>query len=240
MTAAQGSTKAPPTSMPESAALVVGVEYTMPGDLRFLSHQDELRMLVRGLTRAGWPLLYTRGFNPIPRLSIPLPRSTGIAADQQLAIVELRQSPEPAALHSSLAAALPHQMRLLRLLAPLARRAAPAASVEFAVSLRPDEGQALRARIVELLSQTSVVVTRDMGPDKPARQVDIRPYLQELKLGDGTLLMQLHIANQATARPAEVLQALGLPPEIHSVTRTRVAWELVLEDGANRAPSNPS
>ncbi|MBU0616609.1 MAG: DUF2344 domain-containing protein, partial [Planctomycetes bacterium] len=33
--------------------------FALGGDLRLLSHHDELRMLARALRRAGWPLAYS-------------------------------------------------------------------------------------------------------------------------------------------------------------------------------------
>ena len=69
----------------------VALSYALNGELRYLSHRDELRMLTRALVRARWPLRYSRGFNPIPRLTLTLPRSVGTASECQLALVELRE-----------------------------------------------------------------------------------------------------------------------------------------------------
>ncbi len=54
--------------------LRAALEFALAGDLRFLAHHDELRLLTRALVRAGWPLAYSQGFNPRPRLVLPLPR----------------------------------------------------------------------------------------------------------------------------------------------------------------------
>lgn len=217
---------APASSMPETAALVVGLFYAVRDDMRYLSHHDELRMLIRTLNRAGWPLLYTRGFNPIPRLSLPLPRSTGVAADEQLAVVELRSADDVHALERSAASAFPRQIPLLGVRSPLARRSAPARSASFSVALLPYELTALQERIGAMLARPVVEVQREVAPGKPQRRIDIRPYIVQLAVENTTLHMTLEIQNQATARPAEVLSALGLAWQHRNVTRMRVEWEI--------------
>ncbi|GAF87148.1 unnamed protein product, partial [marine sediment metagenome] len=54
--------------------------YDVDGDLRFISHHDMLRLFARSLARAALPVRFSEGFNPHPRLSIPLPRPVGVAS----------------------------------------------------------------------------------------------------------------------------------------------------------------
>jgi uncharacterized protein (DUF2344 family) len=53
------------------------VDFSIGGDLAYLSHQETLKMFQRALVRASVPLVFSMGFNPHPRLSIPFPRSVG-------------------------------------------------------------------------------------------------------------------------------------------------------------------
>ncbi|MCK4342628.1 MAG: TIGR03936 family radical SAM-associated protein, partial [Phycisphaerae bacterium] len=116
MTAAQPTP--PPTTAPAGERFRVAMEYALGGDLRFLSHHDELRLLARAVVRARWPVAYSRGFNPLPRLVVPLPRSLGTAAECQLALVDLGVPRRPEDLFASLSSALPAGCRLLRIIAP--------------------------------------------------------------------------------------------------------------------------
>jgi len=52
--------------------------------LRFLSHAETLRVFQRACVRAGINLQYSRGFNPRPRMSLPLPRPVGVESDDEL------------------------------------------------------------------------------------------------------------------------------------------------------------
>ncbi|MBN2448399.1 MAG: DUF2344 domain-containing protein, partial [Phycisphaerae bacterium] len=101
----------------------VAVEYALTGDLRFLSHHDEMRMLARAAIRARWPIAYSGGFNPIPRLSIALPRPVGLASQCQLAMIQLTH-PRPAdELRSTLNQSLPRGCSVTHLNIPGPSRA---------------------------------------------------------------------------------------------------------------------
>ena len=53
------------------------VDFSIEGNLAYLSHQETLTLFERALVRASVPLVYSMGFNPHPHLSIPFPRSVG-------------------------------------------------------------------------------------------------------------------------------------------------------------------
>ena len=65
------------------------VRFRIGGLLRFLSHAETLRLLERACTRAGVPIKYTQGFNPHPKLSLPLPRTVGVASRDELMAVKV-------------------------------------------------------------------------------------------------------------------------------------------------------
>ncbi len=44
-------------------------QYEKRGDIRFLSHLDMGRSIIRGMRRAGFMLLHSKGFNPLPRIA---------------------------------------------------------------------------------------------------------------------------------------------------------------------------
>jgi radical SAM-linked protein len=53
------------------------------GRLRFLGHLDLTRLLMRALRRAGWKLVYSRGFNPKPRIGFGPALAVGIASEAE-------------------------------------------------------------------------------------------------------------------------------------------------------------
>lgn len=210
------------------------VRFAIEDDLRFISHHDTVRLFERALARAEWPVKFSEGFNPRPRLSLPLPRSVGIASEDELLVIELTEAVAPDAALCQLRRQMPSGIRLWDILA-LTTSANPAprqAVYEAPVESPPPEW---RQRIEDLSQRTAIIVRRTGQDERVEKQLDIRPYIVRLAIEDNRLIMVLRITPTGTARPAEVLAALGLAECIlpHRLRRTRVEWENL---GATRAP----
>src|SRR5690606_16197351 len=72
----------------------VAIRFRVEGDLRFISHHDMMRLFERALARARLPVKHSEGFNPRPRMSLPLPRPVGVATLADRLVVELREPVE--------------------------------------------------------------------------------------------------------------------------------------------------
>lgn len=56
-----------------------------------MSHAETLRVFQRACIRAGIRLAFSQGFNPRPKISLPLPRPVGIESDDELIIINTEQ-----------------------------------------------------------------------------------------------------------------------------------------------------
>ncbi len=65
----------------------LAVHFRVAGFASFLSHQETSRMFKRALVRGDVELRYSEGFNPHPKMSLPLPRSVGMASDCELLLI---------------------------------------------------------------------------------------------------------------------------------------------------------
>jgi len=231
---------AAPVGRSEAPRVRAALEYAVRGDLRYLSHHDELRMLGRALVRARWPLRYSQGFNPMPRLSIPLPRSVGMESECQWAVVELGEARPEQLLAARLAAVLPGACELKQVIAPAPPGTPHPRAVEYRVAIDPPERRSVATRVRRVMALEQLVVQRAGAPGKPARPVDIRPYLDVLALDGTELRMRLRYAQQQSARPAEILMELGLAADAYNqrVRRSAVIWDMELA-GAGVAPAAP-
>lgn len=217
-----------PPPAPPAPALRVAVELTLSGDLRYLSHHDELRMLTRALIRARWPVAYSGGFNPLPRLVVPLPRSVGIAAATQLVLVDLYESRPTDRLHAALAAVLPAGCTVRRVIGPVSRTVPQARQVTYELDLDPADAAVVRARLPDFPGDAPLPVVRDQRPGRRPQTVDIQPYIEHIELNGHTLVLRLRVAAQRSARPAEILTKLGLAADAHQhrVRRGEIQWDL--------------
>lgn len=219
-----------PAAADAAPRVCAALTLAIAGDLRFLSHHNELRMLARAVVRAHWPLAYSQGFNPQPRLNIPLPRSVGVAATSQLALVELSEPRAADELAAGLRAALPEDCRLVDLICPAARATPHPRGMTYEVALEPGDATGLPEAIARVLAAPMLPVERGTGPGRPVRKLDVRPLLESLELEGGVLRMKLLVIGQNLARPTEIVLALGLAAEAyaHRLCRTAVKWDMEL------------
>lgn len=70
------------------------VKFKIWGNLRFLSHAETIKVFQRACIRAGIKIQYSQGFNPRPKLSLPLPRSVGVESDDELFCLRVENSAE--------------------------------------------------------------------------------------------------------------------------------------------------
>lgn len=217
-----------PASAPRPPAFRVAFQYALGGDLPYLSHRDELRMLRRALVRAGWPLRFSRGYNPMPWLSVPLPRRVGLASDCQLALTELSEPRGAPGLWDSLAATLPQACRLQTVKAPAPPGTPHPQAAEYAVAL---SAQATRA-VAPAVERWQAILEMDEG--RRSGEVNSPPtpkcqqYLERVAWDGSELRLRLRFVEQRTARPSEVLTEFGLAPDSggYAVRLCEVAWNM--------------
>ncbi len=89
------------------------IRYAKRGRLRFTSHRDFSRAFERAVFRARVPMAYSSGFNPHPRISYAGAAPTGSASEAEYVEIALAEVVDPAAVHASLAAALPDGLDLV-------------------------------------------------------------------------------------------------------------------------------
>ncbi|MBK8914231.1 MAG: DUF2344 domain-containing protein [Phycisphaerales bacterium] len=219
---------APGAAQPPRRVFRAVVEFAVQGDLRYLSHHEELRVLQRALTRAGWPVAYSQGFNPRPQAALALPRNLGTSSDCEVALVDMLEPRGAAELEAALRPQLPTDMPLRSVIAPAVRRALLPERADYTVSLDAPSAAIAAANIPALLAERRLMIRRDYGPEKPSRPADIRPYIESLRIEDATLHIELSFEQQRSARPSEILNLLKLPAGEfdHWIHRRRITWNI--------------
>jgi radical SAM-linked protein len=212
----------------------VAVRFALGGDLRFLSHQDCMRLFERAAVRALLPLRWGKGFNPRPRVTLPLPRPLGTASDDELLLIELEQDADaiplaPRDLLEKLAPQLPRDITLAD--AQGVGETPQPRSARYRVDLPPDHRpNDLPARIAALLASTTAVVERRVDAKGRSKPMDIRPFLLKVSSADDLswLRVEIEVTPGGSARATEVLDALGLPGRelAHCLTREQVDWQI--------------
>lgn len=205
--------------------------FQVDGDLRFVSHHDMLRLFRRALARADVPMRFTQGFNPHPRMSLPLPRPVGMASEVEALMIETRQDVDPEETLGRLERHTPADLKMVsaRCLAPRERLEPELVRYSFRPNPLPQPGDlldALKTKIRRVLDAETIQLERKKPGNNTVRVIDIRPYIEDLALVEDAVEFTLRVTQSGTARPAEVVGELGYGPESinHQIRRIDVRW----------------
>jgi radical SAM-linked protein len=220
---------APPAPPAQAAAPVrdkLRIRFRKGGDLRLLSHHDLMRTFERLLRRAALPFRSSEGFHPKPRFVFALSLPLGIVGCEEVVELELDEIIPPEEVRARLTARTVPGLDILSVRRVASRKAAQVRRVTYRVALPPGRAADLPERIAAVLAAPACPVERTR-PEK--KQIDLRPYIDQLRPSPGALEMDLWVKPSGMARPDEVLGLLGL----HDVTEAGAVVErtrLELED----------
>ncbi len=227
------------------------VFFSRSGPLRFIGHLDFLKNLPRLFRRAGIEVAFSRGFNPVPRLSLSPALALGIASDEDAFDVDVilpeslrdmsgevgddERSRLAAILLERFRAVVPEGFVVLgaTLLADGEPRLGQMiGAADFAVQLPDDVPADLQTRLAAMMAESSLPTTRSKldrrranGVTVPGVTIDVRPHVlsAELDEASGELRFRLKMDPTGTARPREVVAALlGLELGEHAMRRVRL------------------
>jgi radical SAM-linked protein len=206
-------------------------EFVVDGDLRFLSHQETMRMLVRAFSRAEIHLRHTKGFNPHPILSLPLPRPVGIASDAERVVVELDKQSSPDELLTRLAKTMPVDITMKRawMLDPK-DRCVPLIA-RYRVDTSNADSSSIEEQAEDVMRFKPIFHDRFIHKTGKSVRIDLRPFIDSVEVQDGQVQFALHVTGGGSVRPAEVCEQLGIDHENinHMIRRTEVEWHHAVE-----------
>lgn len=186
------------------------------GTLRYTSNLDTAKIWERVLRRADLPILYTKGFNTRPRISLAMPLPLGISSECEILEVALREriALRQDSLREQLLAVSPAGLTVASIVEVPLR--APAlhgliTSAEYRIRFLDDiDKELLKRSVQDLLQSESIIVDRVRRRKRSV--MDIRPLILELRLEDSRdLIAHLSVGERGNLRPDELIEHLGLP-----------------------------
>jgi radical SAM-linked protein len=208
------------------------VKFKIEGTLRFLSHRETSTMLQRALVRQEIPLCYSEGFNPRPRISLPLPRSVGVGSDDEVlcALVDLGDDYDLDVISDGLSRQLPSQCVVSDVSVRPKKVTLQPQSAVYQFTLKPSAiTENFRASFQTLENasggKTPIIVNRQSGK-KRARQVDVSPFIDSLEIEDEILRVNCLITQGGSIRIDEIMEQLSITAKDLSapVKRASVDW----------------
>lgn len=193
-----------------------------------------MRLFERALRRARLPVAMSRGFNPRPQISLPAALGVGIEGCSEVLDFELVEWVGPEQVRRRLADELPEGIRIVSLQNVPGKQDRRPAWLSYSVPLLAGHPVSEQA-IERVLAAPDLVVQRTRGGRD--KTVDIRPFISRIRLRGNELLLLLRFTADGTARPDEVLGALGCRAPEHylssKVARTNVSLSSSPASGLN-------
>jgi radical SAM-linked protein len=193
--------------------------------VKYISHLDMMRLWERALRRANMPLLYSKGFNPRPRISMAAPLAVGLTGRREVMDVFLERIVSPFDFATGVSSQLPSGITLSEVeevYAALPSLQSQVSSAEYRATVQAREPeQKMERRLEALLSKQA------LPRERRGKVYDLRPLIESLWLeekgkGDYVLGMRLRTGENGTGRPDEVLAELGLAELVKAVERARL------------------
>ena len=201
------------------------VTFAKGEEVKYISHLDLMRLWERALRRAGVPLLYSKGYNPRPKISLAAPLAVGITGQREIMDVFLERPLAPLDFTTAIKRQLPVGITLIEVqevyvtlpaLQTLVQSTQYLASVDSS-----EETTDVEVRVASLLR------SEHLHRQRRDKEYDLRPLIEELWLEAAdedqcTLGMKLRAGEGGTGRPDEVLAELGLTDQVERITRTQI------------------
>lgn len=217
--------------MNEISLLVI--KFRIGGNLRFLSHAQTLRVFQRACVRAGLKIQYSQGFNPRPKLSLPLPRPVGVASDDELLCIRCSmlngQSDLCDLVKAALSKQLPEGCELLSVNVAQPGTSFQPCSATYVLAVRKEYlNEQLKTTIERLLASESISVQRQIDKRKSRiKNIDVRGFLESIELDRDGIIIKCKISSAGSIRVDEILKLLELDVEklASPIRRTSVQWK---------------
>lgn len=210
------------------------IKFKVWGALRFLSHAETLRLLQRACVRAGINVRYSQGFNPRPKLSLPLPRPVGVESDEEVLSLSVHGEPGGASptLHevaAGLSAQLPGGCEFLSVSVARSGASIQPSAATYALPVHGEYlDDTIRVTIDRLLASDSLGVERRTGAKgRRSKNIDVRPFLASIEMTDQGIIVECRISPAGSIRVEEVLSLLQLDQNMLAgpIRRTSVRWQ---------------
>ena len=218
--------------MPPKTRQRLRITFAKGEPIKYISHLDLMRTWERALRRAQVPLAYSEGFNPRPKISIAAPLPVGFTGRGEVMDIVLWRHTSPYNFAKRLKPHLPPGLEILSIeevYLSLPSLQSQMRYAEYRVVVESEETLAeMEKRVEQMLSAQSLPRQRERKGK--VAEYDLRPLIDDLWIEghEGTICvlgMRLQSDSQATGRPDEVLEAMGLGDVPCSIERTRCLFE---------------
>ena len=194
------------------------LQYSKTGNMRYLSHLELASAIMRAMRRAGFPLKYSGGFHPAPKVSFGPALGVGTAGLKEYMDLELIPPFEIGALMVNLNSTLPEGIRAEKMAVSYGKeKSLNSFIMRYTYEISHGEGLSVRG----FLERDVVMSQRDKG------SVDIRELVEGIETVDNnTVRLTVRDQGSIKVRLEELLAEIFGAVENLQVTRTAMyGWD---------------
>ncbi len=220
--------------------MLLVIKFRIGGSLRFLSHAETVKVFQRACVRAGIKMQHSQGFNPRPKLSLPLPRSVGVESDDDLLCLRCSMLDTRCSMldtrsdfcdlvKDELSRQLPEGCELLSVSVVGANTSFQPSEATYVLTVQPEyPNENLKAAIKRVLASESLNLQRPIDTKTSKfKTVDVRGFLKSIELNGRSITVECNISSNGSIRVDEILRLLELDVEklAAPIRRTNVQWQ---------------
>jgi radical SAM-linked protein len=217
--------------------ILVLVKFRIFGDLRFLSHIETMSFLKRACVRAGLNMKFSGGYNPRPKISVPLPRTVGIESEDDLLCVRIENTEadfDAEQFKAKLDEQVPAGCEVVSVKAVKGEKCPVPRGSVYKIALKKDvfenekAREQLRGICSDILASKRIVIERRFGREgSKSKNIDVRGFLKDIRLIDKSIFVECNVSGAGTIRVEEILGILQIEAEQlkEAVRRVKVQWQ---------------
>lgn len=195
----------------------VRVFYNKTGKLKYISHLDINRVMLRMVRRAHIDVWFTEGFNRHPYINFALPLSLGFESESEAVDMRINDDMSDDEIMERLSAVAPDGMKITAVKEPV-KKFSEIAYADFTVKINRECSNELKS----FLAQPEILVDKTTKKGG-TRQIDlkqkIKKYSVESAEGNTILNITLPAGSQDNINPNLILNAFSADLPISSIVR---------------------
>lgn len=190
------------------------LKFEKKGALRYISHLDLMRLFRRTFKRLGVELVYSKGFNPHPKMSFAQPLSLGYSSQAEYLEFETVIGQNGNILLGLLNSSLPYGVTGISCHPIEGGGKSMASMVGFAdydISFPPAYTIPTEDQIENYLDQDTIIVLKPVKKARELAEIDIRPMIKSLTTKNNltdTILATIHAGSKSNLNPELLLASL--------------------------------
>ncbi len=171
----------------------IRIFFRKTGRMKFISHLDLNRFMIRMIRRSGIPIWYSEGFNPHPYITFAMPLSLGFESTYDIMDMRLDRDDYPLdETLDKLKAVMPEGIEFFGIAEPK-MKVSELSYAEFEIAYDNIPSDTVKA-LCDFLSQSEILTEKKSKKGK-MKAVDLAPNIKSFKFYDNKLTLVLSAGN---------------------------------------------